>query len=55
MGHHHAISADIQYKVNYDMYTLQHCGYIILLLVGGAYVVVGISGLEREGRLRLQR
>ena len=49
MGHHHAISADIQYKVNYDMYTLQHCGYIILLLVGGANVVVGKSDLDEKG------
>ena len=35
---------------NYDMSTLQHCDYIILLLVGGAYdVVVGKSGLDEKG------
>ena len=38
MGHHHAISTDIQYKVNYAIYTFQDCGYIILLFVGGAVV-----------------
>ena len=43
MGHHHAISTDIQYKVNYAIYTFQDCGYIILLFVGGA--VVGELGL----------
>ena len=31
MGHHHAISTDIQYKVNYAIYILQDYGYIILL------------------------
>ena len=41
MGHHHAISTDIQYKVNYAIYTFQDCGYIILLFVGGAVAVVG--------------
>ena len=47
MGHHHAISADIQYKVNYDMYTLQHCGYIILLLVGDMWQWVKVASNEK--------
>ena len=38
MGHHHAVSTDTQYKVNYAIYTLQDYGYIILLFVGGAVV-----------------
>ena len=38
MVHHHAIFTDIQYKVNYAIYTFQDCGYIILLFVGGAVV-----------------
>ena len=37
MGHHHAISIDIQYKVNHAIYTLQDYGFInVLLFVGGA-------------------
>ena len=38
MGHHHAVSTDTQYKVNYAIYTLQDYDYIILLFVGGAVV-----------------
>ena len=49
MGHHHAISADIQYKVNYDMYTLQHCGYIYSIVSRRCICVVGESGLDEKG------